>query len=171
MNHTVDTEQMNALKVLADTNLKISEAKNALFKMREDETTYLVAREKKALDRIQRVLDESEALIKQTKTNYSELNDLFKSASQLSDFIIEAQGNFKKMLADFDERSVVWEAKVAEKEEEIAEARKKLQIDTVTIANEKKNIAKANAKIVEDNRKITDAWGEIERELNRLKEK
>ncbi len=47
----VSTEQMNALKVLAETNVKISEAKQALFEMEKMETEYLIAREKKARER------------------------------------------------------------------------------------------------------------------------
>lgn len=161
---------MDALKALADTNMKISEAKNALATIKKDEAEYITAREAKALDAIQRVLDDSAALIKQAKENYTELGDLYKSASELATFVIEAQGNFKKMIADFEERNVLWQEKVTKQEAEMVSLWKQIKTDKTEIANEKKNIARAQKKLDDDKKKIADEWGEIERAIKRLKE-
>ena len=162
---------MEALKKLAETNLLISDAKNALFKLRDEETAYLSEREKKTLDRIQKMFDESEELLNQTKGNYSELSALLNNISDLSRFIVEMQGNFGKMIADFDERDVLWQQKVALKEKSLTELARKIQIDQAVIASEKKNILADRKNIAEQNQKINDKWAEIERELKRLKEK
>jgi hypothetical protein len=169
--HTVTKEHMDALKALSETNIQISNAKNALFKLQEDETTYLTEREQKALRRIQAALENSSDLIQQTKDNYAEVHDLLKSATELATFIIEAQGNFKQLLADFEERNTIWEADIAKQEERLAELKKQSIADAALIANEKKNIAKEHVKIAHEKQKIDDAWGEIKREINRLKDR
>ena len=64
---------MEALEKLAATNLLISNAKNALFKLKEDEARYLSEREQKTLDKIQKVFEDSETILNNAKKNEAEL--------------------------------------------------------------------------------------------------
>lgn len=48
-------EHMKALQFLSETNLKVSAAKAHLEDLRQDEMRYLVAREKKAMERIKNI--------------------------------------------------------------------------------------------------------------------
>ncbi len=162
---------MEALAKLAETNMKVSEAKNALFLLQENETKYLTSREKKALERIQKVFDDSSELIKQTTENYKGIDEILRTAREASSFLIEAQEKFAVILTDFEARDATWREIAAKREEEIANLLKRAKLDATIIANEKKNIEKENASIEIQKQKIADQWGEIDRELKRLKEK
>lgn len=51
-NHILEKKTMEAVKALSDLTLKISEQQNLLCKLQEEETEYLIEREKKAMERI-----------------------------------------------------------------------------------------------------------------------
>lgn len=167
--HIISQQNMQAMEKLASTNLEVSNARNALFKMKEDETSYINEREKRTLERIAKLLDDSEEILNKTKNNYAELDDLLNTVSGVAKFITEAQGNFHQMIQDFEERDVLWQAKVAKHESELKETLKSIQIREVFLANEKKNIEKSKLILSEEKKKIDDKWAEIARELKRLK--
>ena len=167
--HLVDKQNMEALEKLAATNLLISDARNALFKMKEDEITYIAEREAKTLDHIQALFDASEEIINNTKSNYTELAELLNTVADMAKFVIAAQGNFSQLIADFEERNTLWEANVAEKEKELLELSRKVKAETVMLQSEHKNIDIARNLLAQDQRKIDDQWAEIARELKRLK--
>ena len=162
---------MEALEKLAATNLLISNAKNALFKLKEDEARYLSEREQKTLDKIQKVFEDSETILNNAKKNYAELGELLNTASVLAKFIVEGQENFSKLLSYFDERDTLWQEKVAKKEKELSLLLKRIKAEETVLENERKNIQKAQIALTEQEKKIADKWGEIEREIKRLKDK
>lgn len=53
--HTVTSEELKALQALAKLNIKISEARETLEKLYETETEYLIERERKAVERINKL--------------------------------------------------------------------------------------------------------------------
>lgn len=166
----VTKEKMESLKVLAETNMAISEARNALFKLQELETEYLITREKKALDRIQKVLDESNEVINQIKINYLEVHELLGNARDMASFMIEAHNNFKKLLTDFKERDDLWHEQCDKKRDEFENLRKALKIDSVMIANSKKSMEKEKIRISEDRTRVDNDREELKRAIIRLKE-
>ena len=50
MEHTISKEEMDALKALSEINMEISKQKELLFKLQEEETQYLIDREKRKHD-------------------------------------------------------------------------------------------------------------------------
>lgn len=168
--HTISKEHMDSLKALADTNMKIGEARGTLVKLQEVETGYLVEREAKAVAVIQKVVENSADLLKEVKTNYREVHDLCSVASSFAEFLVEAYGSFSALKTAFDEKSTLWEAQVKEKEAEFAEIRKQIKQDNVLLANDKESLEKAKKALDIDRKKVVADRGEVERAIKRLKE-
>lgn len=170
MEHTVDTQTMSALKALSDTNLKVSEARALLTTLQEEETGYLETRELKALERIQKVYDESALLIKQTEENYVEVNTLCSSVVELSAFVTGACQKFTGLKEAFDEKASEWEKSITEKEKQVAGLRTLAEADRVKIANETKAVERSKELVLQDQRKLADQRGALERAITRLKD-
>lgn len=150
MNENILTkEKMDGMKALAETNMKISEAKSILFKLQEDETSYLEIREKKSLDRIQKNLEDSKKLIEETKGNYNESHQIHAVASSLSDLIMRVFGKLRSSIEDFDQRQEDWEREIGRQSDEIADQRKEIKLESNRIENEKKNLKNKEIKLKE----------------------
>ncbi len=171
MENIISTEQMESLKALADINLKISEAKNTLFKLQEEETEYLVLREQKAMDRIQKVVDESTELVKEADQNHAQIKELFIEVSQFAEKLLRTQESFQGLITEFEERNVEWEKRVGEQQDDITQIRNQFKAEKIEIENTKSSIAIAKKALAEEDRKIKDRWSEYDRAVNRLKEK
>jgi hypothetical protein len=145
----IDLEQkkMEVLKELADTNIKISENKNIISKLQEEETEYLILREKKAVQQINQVLLDSKDLLEQTKENYEEVHIFCQTITEYSKSLKEAHTKFDKMLSDFREKDKEWEEEVKKQREEIEKIKQAIEIEKTTIKNDKKYIEKANENI------------------------
>lgn len=161
---------MEALQALADTNIKISEAKGALFKLQETETEYLVVREKKAMDRIEKTIADSREFVDEANKNYEEVKNFALDASSFAESLIKAQGTFHKMLEEFEERNVIWEQEIGKQQDEIAEEKKNLKAQKTVIENDRKSLSKAKAQHSMDALKLAGEWGELNRAITRLKE-
>lgn len=140
MEHTIDTQTMQSVKALADTNIKISEARSVLFKLQETETEYLVEREKKILSRIQDNLEQSRSLIDETSKNHQGIKDLYSQCTSFVEFLDEVYDSFQEIVKNFDERSDMWEAKIGIQQDEILEQRKEIKIEQVRIKNDQKSL-------------------------------
>ena len=170
MDNIVTKEQMDSLKALSEINLKISEAKNTLFALQEDETEYLVARERKAMDRIQKVVDESTELVKEADQNHTQIKQLFVEVSAFAEKLIKTQQDFRGLITEFEQRNVEWEKDIGRQQDEIEEIRKKQKIEKVQIENDLQNISQARKKLTEDQKKLDSERGTLERAIKRLKE-
>ncbi len=162
---------MDIVKELAATNMKISDAKNILFKLQEDETVYLEIREKKALAQIEKILDESKELLDKTHENYDEIHDLCVSVCSFADFLTEAHGKFQGLLETYKESSDRWDAEFAKRHAELAEIKKNLAVERSIIENEKKGIEKAKQKIKEAEALIESRQQQIRVALQVLEKK
>lgn len=161
---------MDSVKELAATNLKISEAKNIIFKLQEDETVYLEEREKKALVRIDKVLEDSRELLDLTKGNYNEVHEFCKTISSFANFLSEAHTKFGGVLESYKERNDEWNIEIDRQNAELEEIRKNITIERSLLANEKKNIEKAREGIEKEMKKMVDERGTLDRAIIRLKE-
>ena len=83
MENIITTEKMEALKALADANVKVSEVRGTIAKLKSEESAYLEEREKKALERIQIILDESESVLKEALSNYKAIHQFAKTLLNL----------------------------------------------------------------------------------------
>lgn len=145
---------MDALKALADANLKISEAKNTLFKLEETETEYLVLREKKAMDKIQTMIDDSADLLEKTHNNYEEVRRFYETITTYSEVLEQFHQQFTGMLIEFNKRSDMWDTKVVEQQEKIAALRKIVETDQKNITSQQEKIEKDKKEIIVDRARL-----------------
>lgn len=167
---TVTKEHMDALKALSEVNLKVSEARNLLVKLQEQETEYLVSREKKAVDAVQNVLAQSHELVEETNKNYDYLQNLSKSVSEGVRFLAEASEAFKSLAELKDEHYTLWERDIKNLESTVTSLRNGLKVGLEAIESDKRQVEAGNAKLKEDQRKLNDDRKEVERAIKRLKE-
>lgn len=140
--------QMKSLEVLADTNLKISEAKNSLFKLQQTEQEYLKEREEKTKEIVQKALNESIELLKQTKYNYEEIKQFQNTTRTFADFLEEMFQKYTEFVENFNKRAELWEEIAKSQNEEIANLRKEIENEK-EINKEKEKSLKEKEKILE----------------------
>ena len=168
--HELSKEHMDSMKALANTNMKIGEAKSTLLKLEEQETSYLEEREKKVLVRIDKILEDSKGLLAEAQANYSEIRELNTTVSSFSDFLLKAYDSFVGMLKDFREKNELWDSKVTAIEEGFAQIRQDISNDKIRINNDQEALERAKGVLRDEQRKIVSDRGELERAITRLKE-
>lgn len=166
----ISKEKMESLRALAETNVKIGEAKNTLLKIKEEEATYLEEREKKATLRIEKIVQESKEIIDTAYKNYKEIQGLLNTVTLFNDFLSEAYDSFSILVKTFDEKNVLLENKISLQEKEIEKQKQNIENDKIRILNDKASIENKNILLEKDRKKITDDRGTLERAINRLKE-
>ena len=142
MEHIITKEEMTGMKALAETSMKISEAKGILFKLQETETAYLIEREKKAIVKIQQSFEQSQNLINETNENYEEVRRFYKIVSSFSEGLTGIYDKFEVIVKDFSERTEAWENKINTQQDEILEKTKEIKEERVKMENERKNLIK-----------------------------
>lgn len=172
MTTEIETTQkhMEALRALSAVTMKISEAKNSLVKLQETETEYFVSREKKALDRIQKVLDDSHSLIEQANQNYDSIEEFVKLVTAGADLLAEALEKFEALSVRRDEYYVLRNKDLDHREETIASLMKGIRIKEEGIAAGKKQVEMGNKKLREGNKKLQDDRDTLDRAIARLKD-
>jgi thioester reductase-like protein len=145
----LEKEQFDTLKLLADTNIKISDAKDTLNKLQDSESEYIISREEKVTEAINKLLEESSELLSQVHTNYQKVNDFCTVVSSYYDFLKEIHTKFEKMLDTSKKRDELWEENIRNQNQSIAnqrkiieEDRKRLDSDEENIKNKKKQLEK-----------------------------
>lgn len=168
--HTLDKEKMDAIRAIADANLKVSEAKNALLAVKNDEAKYIKEREAITRSSIEKILEESKAILDGAYANYAEVKALQKDVLELASWIIDGQKSFSSMLADFEKMSSEFSAYMEEKEKDIASKRTEIMADKIRIANDRQGVEDARKRLEIDRRKVEDSRGVVERQIIRLKQ-
>jgi len=167
----VEKLKMDTLKEIADTNMKISEAKNTLFRLQEDETVYLEDREKKAIEKISLILEESKGILEQTQTNYEEVHKICQMVSSFTEFLTEGHKKFQDLLAEFSLRSNEWDKEVLRQKQEFESMARALKVQQTQIENDKKTIAQIFKRIEEENEHIESQRASIRSALKILEKK
>jgi len=168
--HELSKENMDSVRALAETNMKIGEAKSTLLKLQEQETSYLEEREKKVLARIEKILDDSKDVLAEAQANYSKVRELFGTVSSVSSFLTKAYEAFVGMLTDFREKNDLWDNKVSSIEESFAKIRQEINSDKIRIKNDQEALERAKRGLALEQRKIVSDRGELDRAITRLKE-
>lgn len=170
MEHTLDSQTMKSAQALAATNLQISEARVALTALQEEETAYLVTREKKATDRIQKVVDESRHLVTEMQGNYQEVHELLQTASDFAVSLVKIHASFSEALSEFEEKNIAWEKSIGKQQDDIEEVRKVLNVDKTKVKNDQKTIELRNKAIENEWIRLKDERGTLTRAIERLKD-
>lgn len=167
--HTFDKEKMDSIRALAETNMQVSSAKAELIKLQSIETTYLEEREKKAVERVTKVLNESKELVEETKNNYAEIQTLLNTASSLAGFITEVSGKLENLVKIFNENSETWDRQSKETEEQISIVRRDIKTDQIRIQNDRKGLEIREKTVRDLERLVKDRYDLLERTIKRIK--
>lgn len=151
---TLEKQKMDILSEIATTNMKISEAKNLLTTLQEKETEYLIIREKKALTKITKVLEESKDLLDKTHQNYEHIHEFCKTLSGYADFLDETHEKFSKMLETFAKRNEIWDENAKRQYEEIARQRKIVEQDAEAVAKRETKIIETKKGLIREREQI-----------------
>lgn len=170
MENTITKEQMDSMKALADVNIKISEAQNLLFKLQETETEYLVEREGKAVERIQKVLEDSKEILSEIDKNYEKVQQFASTITSFSETLNKSFDSFVKLLSDFRERSDLWDKEVKATEEKIDLEKRDIHTQRIQIENDTKANQQKEKMLKDEWVKIESDRGLISRTVERLKQ-
>lgn len=171
MENQVTHEQMNSLKALADTNIEISKAKEVLFSLQETETQYVIDREKRVMERISRIVQDSGDILAQAYENYHETTQFYGTVSSFASFLSDSYDSFKGVVKSFDEKCEIWEQGMTTQEKSISDLLQTIKNDRIRITNDRKGIELREKSLAEERILINDMRSTIERETIRLKNK
>jgi len=133
----VDRAKMESLEELARTNILVSEAHTALSDLKGLETDYLVEREGKAVVAVDRVLTESEEIVKQAMENCEAVATLAADTRSVSSRVVDLFNAVKGVMARFDEKSALWLKNVQDREGKLEDERKALLVQKKMLDNER----------------------------------
>lgn len=170
MENIVTKEHMEALQALSGVNIKISEAFNKLRDLEQKETEYLVEREKKAVDRIQKTIELSKGLLHEADKNYGQIKEIENVLTKSVNDIEKLSTDYAQLLEDFAIRNNQWEKQITEQQNDIAAKTRDLQIIRIELENDRKNIELAQKRLEEGQTKLASDRGTLERTINRLKQ-
>lgn len=169
--HELDKKTMDALQTLADTNVKISEAKASLLAIQQSETTYLEEREKKAIAKINDILDASDGIIKKIHSNHHEVTQFYNTVSSYVSFIAEIQEKLDLLIGEFNKQSDLWNKKTKEQEKKLGEIQKTLEIQQKNIETDKKSLERQKKSIEKEKLLIESRQAQIANALQVLAKK
>lgn len=169
MEHTVEKSTMEALEVLAKTNMDIGAAKAALQVLKDSKTAYIKEREEETLKMVSRVLEESADVFKMVQKNFTDTQQFQNTVSEFAKYLVQAQTEFSELLAVFEEYSGLRNKEARKQLEEIAEFRKAVQAAHDKNEADREEIATAKKNLDKEAKKVADLKGTLERGIERLK--
>lgn len=128
--------------------MEISKARGLLVSLQETETLYLMNREKKVLDKINKAFEESREILNSTRENYAGVQEIISTISTFTSFLEGIHKSFNNLFDDFSERSVSWENKIDSQLIEIEEEKIKIKNDKLLIAKEKEFVKNSKEGLV-----------------------
>lgn len=156
------------MKVLADISMQISATRNTLSKLEETETEYLVLREKKALDRISKLLEDSRELLNETHSNHEEIKQFSNTVLSSANYVSEVQEKFHHLWDAFEKRNSAWEKEIKIQEKEAQKIKDEFKAERIAIENSKVSLKKSHELLATEKRKIEDQRGVLVRMIQRL---
>lgn len=168
--HTLEKNKIEALSALSSLNMRVSEAHNALSKLKDEEKAYIAEREGRFMERIAQILEESEDVLKEAGKNYDEVKSLVQIATDFTQFIVESVEEIASARIVFEEKTKQFDKSVEKRENEIEELRKAIKLDRTQIENDKKTLENNRELLKREKKKVQDERAVIERAIIRLKE-
>jgi hypothetical protein len=165
----IETEKMQALQALANANVEVGKVRETIALLKKEEGDYIAKREKKTLERINVVLEESATVLRETLANYGEIHQFAKDATELALFLAEAYTEFGQLRDTFDEYTKVWEENMKKQEEKLKETQNIIKIDRIQVEKDREAVREAEKRVAIDRRKVRDERETLNRAINRLK--
>lgn len=169
--HELDTETMQKLERLADINVQISKAKTILSQLSEEEASFLEDREKKAVEKVNSILEHSQSIVDQINHNHDQVTQFHNTVVSFVGFLEEIYDKTKGLMESFDTQSEQWEAKVIEQDESLSTRKALLDKQTNALAEEKENLKKKEKDLIAFDRALNDKYATLERTQARIKSK
>lgn len=166
----LEKEHFNTLKQLADTNVKVSEAKDVLERLKSMEVEYLESREKKVRDKVQKVLNESKDLLEETRKNYQSINTLCDTVVSYVDFIKEIQGKLENLQKERDKVNTLCEENITLQKKELSELRKTVDQDTRLLKEREEVLSQVSDRLQKEKALIESRQQALQTSYNAEKE-
>lgn len=166
----VDKAKMEALQMLSDTNLKISEAKSTLVRLRSEEKDFLDSREKKVIERVEQALAESEKIVNETIKSYEFVKEYAAEVRNIAQAVISAVDLIVARDEHFDRRVTEWEKKCNSQEAALAQQKQVIESGHVLLNSEKESIKRQKISLGASERKLAADRASLDNAIKRLKE-
>lgn len=162
-------EGMTSAKALVNLNIEISEARNVLFKLQSEETSFIENREKKTFKAIQALVETSKDLIKEAELHHGEIKELFIETTQFLQRVQEVYTALQELRVTVTSSMNLFETNVSEHEGQVADIQKQFLAERASITSDKKFVIREKNKLQQEWRKIEDEKSTISRTIERLK--
>ncbi len=164
----LEQEKFNTLKEIAEMQEAVSLGRAELRTIKAETETYLVFREKEAVTRIIKVLEQSRDALDEITKNHNELS-LYKDeikafATELKNLSTDITDLFK----DFNERMKKAEEDLDKYHELVSEKLKQTRSERIQIGEDRKLLAAEKADINKEKRLLADRRGALERAWDEL---
>jgi chromosome segregation ATPase len=167
----ITKEKMENIKALAEINLQISEAKNALVKLKNSENDYIKEREAVVLKEITDLYEKSKEIISNISKNSEEIDIYIKTITQTTNFLSEIHEDFQKMLKDFLETKEEWDKEYKKQSKALEETGKYQEAQLKFLYNERKNNENTLKTIEKEKEIIRSKQAQIKSALEVIKNK
>jgi ABC-type transporter Mla subunit MlaD len=169
MEHTITHQELESLKALSEANLKISEARNTLFRLKEEETEYLVERERQAMERVEATLKASESLVAEADKNYALVLQLVAQVTDFADKLEKTQQEVEGLASEVEQQAAALKEREEKLMADLQKQNKGIEITKKLLENRQKAIENDLKKLEKERIKIADDRGVIKRTIERLK--
>lgn len=160
---------MEALEVLAKTNLEIGEAKSALKGLKDSTAAYIKEREGETLKMVQRVLSESADVFKMVQKNFTDTQQFQNTVSEFAKYLVEAQQEFSELVAMFEEYSALRNEEAQKQLKEVENFRKSVQIAHEKNEADRGELEQAKKNLAKEAKRVKDQRDTVARTIERLK--
>lgn len=167
----LDKKTMTAMETLAQTNVKIGEAKGILENLKLTEMSYLEEREKTTIVKIQSILDESEVLVSKIKGNYEEISTFYANTCTYVEFLSEIQKKIAVTIESFNQNVTIWEESVKKEENRLFLLRRDIDIQEKKIEIDKKTLDAGFKKLANESKLIESRQAQLSSALKIIEKK
>lgn len=157
----LDQKTMTALETLAQTNVKVGEAKGILENLKLTEMSYLEEREKATIIKIQSILDESETIVSKIKGNYEEVTTFYANVCVYVEFLSEIQRKVAVVIKTFNKNVIAWEESVKREEDRLGLLRRDIEIQEKKVAIDKKSLIAGFKKLADEAKLIESRQAQL----------
>lgn len=166
----VEQKKMDALRALADINMRISSTRAELATLDLNKEEYFSKREKEIVDRIAKLVQESREALKEAGVNFDELHAFAKQIFAFSDQITEFHGKLLEINDLLGKKASQFEKYVANQEDKFEEVRKGLKIDLLQLKSSQEALNVREKEVHKKEIKANDMIEMLKRDISRVKE-
>ncbi|MFA6095412.1 MAG: hypothetical protein WC767_01055 [Candidatus Paceibacterota bacterium] len=166
---TIKKEEMESMRVLAETNMKISEAKAALSGIETSKDEFMAAREKEALEVVASTLEKIAEMLKDIGTNYEKLKEIRGLVLNIVDFadtfskqIVSMKEELSESSEKATEKIRSWRLELEKREEEIKASLLSIESEKSALSEAWEKLRKAQKRLESDQKALAVAYKEIQ---------